>query len=185
MNGYLLGLLSLNSHFNACTTWNCFREENAGEHANLPRYRDRAKERREDINPDYDHTSAELGSLHALGPPGTADMRYLNPTILVLHVCKFPSFFVFFPSEGQDSDLHAERQHYPKPILIIVCFGLHFRLTDAHRISIENSKFLGGKSSQLQCRAQRRISMNEVPRKASLSSNVRLFCINSYTLHCR
>uniref|UniRef100_A0A7I4BV17 RED-like N-terminal domain-containing protein n=1 Tax=Physcomitrium patens TaxID=3218 RepID=A0A7I4BV17_PHYPA len=68
------------------------REENAGEDANLPRYRDRAKERREDINPDYDHTSAELGSLHALGPPGTADMR----------------------------------------------------LTDAHRISIENSKFLGG-----------------------------------------
>ena len=55
-----------------------FREENAGEENNLPRYRDRAKERREDVNPDYDSTSAELGSLHALGPPGTVDLRYVK-----------------------------------------------------------------------------------------------------------
>ncbi|CAK9864298.1 unnamed protein product [Sphagnum jensenii] len=67
-------------------------EEKAGEEDDLPRYRDRAKERREDVNPDYDATTAELGSLHAVAPPGTVDLR----------------------------------------------------IADAHRISIENSKFLGG-----------------------------------------
>jgi hypothetical protein len=73
------------------------REEKAGEEDDLPRYRDRAKERREDVNPDYDATTAELGSLHAVAPPGTVDLR----------------------------------------------------IADAHRISIENSKFLGGASVNL------------------------------------
>jgi hypothetical protein len=72
-------------------------EEKAGEEDDLPRYRDRAKERREDVNPDYDATTAELGSLHAVAPPGTVDLR----------------------------------------------------IADAHRISIENSKFLGGASVNL------------------------------------
>lgn len=52
------------------------REEKALEDSNLPRYRDRAKERREDVNPDYEATAAELGSLHAVAPPGTVDLRY-------------------------------------------------------------------------------------------------------------
>ncbi|KAL2613448.1 hypothetical protein R1flu_025140 [Riccia fluitans] len=68
------------------------KEEEKPEDPEQPRYRDRAKERREDVNPDYDHTAAELGSLHAVAPPGTVDLR----------------------------------------------------TSDAHRISIENSKFLGG-----------------------------------------
>lgn len=68
------------------------KEEEKKEEPELPKYRDRAKERREDQNPDYDHTATELGSLHAVAPPGTVDLR----------------------------------------------------TTDAHRISIENSKFLGG-----------------------------------------
>ncbi|RLN27980.1 hypothetical protein C2845_PM05G05780 [Panicum miliaceum] len=59
------------------------------EEPETPRYRDRAKERREDQNPDYEPT--ELGSFHAVAPPGT--------------------------------DL---------------------RLADAHKISIEKSKYLGG-----------------------------------------
>lgn len=68
------------------------KDEEKSEVPELPKYRDRAKERREDQNPDYDHTATELGSLHAVAPPGTVDLR----------------------------------------------------TTDAHRISIENSKFLGG-----------------------------------------
>lgn len=38
----------------------------------LPKYRDRAKERREDQNPDYE--ANELGSFHAVAPPGTVDL---------------------------------------------------------------------------------------------------------------
>jgi IK cytokine len=48
-----------------------FREEKK-EEPETPRYRDRAKERREDQNPDYEPT--ELGSFHAVAPPGT-DLR--------------------------------------------------------------------------------------------------------------
>ncbi|CAD6268994.1 unnamed protein product [Miscanthus lutarioriparius] len=65
------------------------RKEEKKEEPETPRYRDRAKERREDQNPDYEPT--ELGSFHAVAPPGT--------------------------------DL---------------------RLADAHKISIEKSKYLGG-----------------------------------------
>ncbi|XP_072976296.1 suppressor of mec-8 and unc-52 protein homolog 2 [Typha angustifolia] len=66
------------------------RKEEKREEPETPRYRDRAKERREDQNPDYEPT--ELGSFHAVAPPGTVDLR----------------------------------------------------LADAHKISIENSKYLGG-----------------------------------------
>ncbi|MQL69125.1 hypothetical protein Taro_001431 [Colocasia esculenta] len=60
------------------------------EEPELPKYRDRAKERREDQNPDYEPT--ELGSFHAVAPPGAVVLRS----------------------------------------------------ADAHKISIENSKYLGG-----------------------------------------
>lgn len=70
----------------------CCREEKQ-EEADGPKYRDRAKERREDQNPDYEAT--ELGSFHAVAPPGTADIR----------------------------------------------------AADAHKLSIEKSKYLGGSSS--------------------------------------
>ncbi|XP_026665097.1 suppressor of mec-8 and unc-52 protein homolog 2 [Phoenix dactylifera] len=66
------------------------RKEEKHEEPDTPRYRDRAKERRENQNPDYEPT--ELGSFHAVAPPGTVDLR----------------------------------------------------LADAHKISIENSKYLGG-----------------------------------------
>lgn len=65
-------------------------KEEKVEEPELPKYRDRAKERREDQNPDYE--PSELGSLHAVAPPGNVDL------------------------------LSA----------------------DAHRISIEKSKYLGG-----------------------------------------
>lgn len=48
------------------------REEKA-EEPEAPKYRDRAKERREDQNPDYEPT--ELGSFHSVAPPGTVDLR--------------------------------------------------------------------------------------------------------------
>ncbi|KAK6915837.1 Protein RED, C-terminal [Dillenia turbinata] len=66
------------------------RKEEKAEEPEAPKYRDRAKERREDQNPDYEPT--ELGSFHAVAPPGTVDLRS----------------------------------------------------ADAHKISIENSKYLGG-----------------------------------------
>ncbi|XP_020583899.1 suppressor of mec-8 and unc-52 protein homolog 2 [Phalaenopsis equestris] len=66
------------------------KKEEKQELPEAPKYRDRAKERREDQNPDYEPT--ELGSFHAVAPPGTVDLR----------------------------------------------------VADAHKISIENSKYLGG-----------------------------------------
>ncbi|KAG9452164.1 hypothetical protein H6P81_005068 [Aristolochia fimbriata] len=49
------------------------RKEEKKEEPEVPKYRDRAKERREDQNPDYEPT--ELGSFHAVAPPGTVDLR--------------------------------------------------------------------------------------------------------------
>lgn len=66
------------------------QKEEKKEEVELPKYRDRAKERREDQNPDYEPT--ELGSFHAVAPPGNVDLM----------------------------------------------------LADAQKISIENSKYLGG-----------------------------------------
>ncbi|OAY26979.1 suppressor of mec-8 and unc-52 protein homolog 2 [Manihot esculenta] len=49
------------------------RKEEKPEEPETPKYRDRAKERREDQNPDYEPT--ELGSFHAVAPPGAVDLR--------------------------------------------------------------------------------------------------------------
>ncbi|KDP33973.1 hypothetical protein JCGZ_07544 [Jatropha curcas] len=49
------------------------RKEEKPEEPEPPKYRDRAKERREDQNPDYEPT--ELGSFHAVAPPGAVDLR--------------------------------------------------------------------------------------------------------------
>ncbi|GAV70975.1 RED_C domain-containing protein/RED_N domain-containing protein [Cephalotus follicularis] len=48
------------------------RKEEKPEEPEGPRYRDRAKERREDQNPDYETT--ELGSFHAVAPPGNVEL---------------------------------------------------------------------------------------------------------------
>ncbi|KAI3524864.1 hypothetical protein L2E82_02732 [Cichorium intybus] len=48
------------------------RREEKVEQPELPKYRDRAKERREDQNPDYE--PSELGSFHAVAPPGNVDL---------------------------------------------------------------------------------------------------------------
>lgn len=57
--------------------WRHCREDKQ-EDSDLHRYRDRAKERREDQNPDYSHTVAELGSLHAVAPPGSVSLRWVD-----------------------------------------------------------------------------------------------------------
>ncbi|PIA33164.1 hypothetical protein AQUCO_04200136v1 [Aquilegia coerulea] len=49
------------------------QKEEKKEEVELPKYRDRAKERREDQNPDYE--ANELGSFHAVAPPGNVDLR--------------------------------------------------------------------------------------------------------------
>ena len=66
-----LMLLTVSDLSNLNTSCFAFREEKK-EEPETPRYRDRAKERREDQNPDYEPT--ELGSFHAVAPPGT-DLR--------------------------------------------------------------------------------------------------------------
>lgn len=58
---------------NPTTIFFFFCREEKPEEPELPKYRDRAKERREDQNPDYEPT--ELGSFHAVAPPGTVDLR--------------------------------------------------------------------------------------------------------------
>ena len=46
--------------------------EDKAEQPELPKYRDRAKEQRDDQNPDYE--ANELGSFHAVAPPGNVDL---------------------------------------------------------------------------------------------------------------
>ena len=77
--------------------WLC-REEKQ-EEADGPKYRDRAKERREDQNPDYEAT--ELGSFHAVAPPGTVDIRAADAHKLSIEKSKYlggswSSSFMYF-----------------------------------------------------------------------------------------
>ncbi|GFY98584.1 RED family protein [Actinidia rufa] len=63
------------------------RKEDKAEEPELPKYRDRAKERREDQNPDYEPT--ELGSFHAVAPPGTVDIRAADAHKLSIEKSKY------------------------------------------------------------------------------------------------
>lgn len=62
------------------------KEEKAAE-PELPKYRDRAKERREDQNPDYEPT--DLGSFHAVAPPGAVDIRAADAHKLSIEKSKY------------------------------------------------------------------------------------------------
>ncbi|KAL5223582.1 hypothetical protein ABZP36_010221 [Zizania latifolia] len=63
------------------------KEENQKkEEPETPRYRDRAKERRDDQNPDYEPT--ELGSFHAVAPPGT-DLRLADAQKISIEKSKY------------------------------------------------------------------------------------------------
>ncbi|KAH6818406.1 RED family protein [Perilla frutescens var. frutescens] len=63
-----------------------YKEEKA-EEPELPKYRDRAKERREDQNPDYEIT--ELTSFHAVAPPGTVDLLSADAHKLSIEKSKY------------------------------------------------------------------------------------------------
>ncbi|PON39199.1 RED-like protein [Trema orientale] len=63
------------------------RKEEKAEQPEVPKYRDRAKERREDQNPDYEPT--ELGSFHAVAPPGTVDIRSADAQKLSIENSKY------------------------------------------------------------------------------------------------
>ena len=112
-----------------CITEKCYHEifcrEEKPEEPELPKYRDRAKERREDQNPDYEPT--ELGSFHAVAPPGTVDLRSQISSLL-----------------SPLSSLSLS------PPFVIVVYNICYcscdfnRSAESHKISIEHSKYLGG-----------------------------------------
>ncbi|XP_025688307.1 suppressor of mec-8 and unc-52 protein homolog 2 [Arachis hypogaea] len=62
------------------------RKEEKQEEPETPKYRDRAKERREDQNPDYEPT--EL-AFHAVAPPGTVDLRSADAHKLSIEKSKY------------------------------------------------------------------------------------------------
>ncbi|XP_073154663.1 suppressor of mec-8 and unc-52 protein homolog 2 isoform X2 [Henckelia pumila] len=62
-------------------------KEEKPEEPELPKYRDRAKERREDQNPDYEIT--ELTSFHAVAPPGTVDLLSADAHKLSIEKSKY------------------------------------------------------------------------------------------------
>ncbi|KAF7143011.1 hypothetical protein RHSIM_Rhsim05G0001900 [Rhododendron simsii] len=63
------------------------RKEEPPAEPELPKYRDRAKERREDQNPDYEPN--ELGSFHAVAPPGTVDLLAADAHKLSIEKSKY------------------------------------------------------------------------------------------------
>ncbi|XP_027177023.1 suppressor of mec-8 and unc-52 protein homolog 2 [Coffea eugenioides] len=64
------------------------RKEEKAEEPEQPKYRDRAKERREDQNPDYEPTT-ELGHFHAVAPPGTVELRSADAHKLSIEKSKY------------------------------------------------------------------------------------------------
>ncbi|XP_047946636.1 suppressor of mec-8 and unc-52 protein homolog 2 isoform X1 [Salvia hispanica] len=62
-------------------------KEEKPEEPELPKYRDRAKERREDQNPDYEIT--ELTSFHAVAPPGSVDILSADAHKLSIEKSKY------------------------------------------------------------------------------------------------
>uniref|UniRef100_A0A1J3F3S5 Suppressor of mec-8 and unc-52 protein-like protein 2 n=1 Tax=Noccaea caerulescens TaxID=107243 RepID=A0A1J3F3S5_NOCCA len=63
------------------------RKEEKSEESDNPKYRDRAKERRDNQNPDYD--PSELGSFHAVAPPEAGDLRAADAVKLAIENSKF------------------------------------------------------------------------------------------------
>lgn len=70
---FLLPISKLGFFFSFLKFVTFFQREEKSEELENPKYRDRAKERRENQNPDYDPT--ELNSFHAVAPPGAVDLR--------------------------------------------------------------------------------------------------------------
>ncbi|KAK6131710.1 hypothetical protein DH2020_034507 [Rehmannia glutinosa] len=62
-------------------------KEEKPEEPELPKYRDRAKERREDQNPDYEIN--ELTSFHAVAPPGNVDLLSADAHKLSIEKSKY------------------------------------------------------------------------------------------------
>ncbi|XP_049403394.1 suppressor of mec-8 and unc-52 protein homolog 2 [Solanum stenotomum] len=62
-------------------------KEEKVEEPELPKYRDRAKERREDQNPDYELT--EFGGFHAVAPPGNVDLLSADAQKLSIEKSKY------------------------------------------------------------------------------------------------
>ena len=101
----------------------------------VPKYRDRARERRDGDNPDYEETEAQLAGFHSVPPP-SAETMYV------------PFSSLFFLSLLHVPLLTLSSSHPP-------CLSFRFYAqnnidprgnskAELQKISIENSKYLGG-----------------------------------------
>ncbi|KAL6220868.1 hypothetical protein ACLB2K_008621 [Fragaria x ananassa] len=63
------------------------RKDEKPEQPELPKYRDRAKERRDEKNPDYE--ANQLGSFHAVAPPGNVDLGAADVQKLSIEKSKY------------------------------------------------------------------------------------------------
>ncbi|GFP97624.1 suppressor of mec-8 and unc-52 protein homolog 2 [Phtheirospermum japonicum] len=79
--------MSSKKHHKEKTIRRHYTKEEKPEEPELPKYRDRAKERREDQNPDYEIT--ELTSFHAVAPPGNVDLLAADAHKLSIEKSKY------------------------------------------------------------------------------------------------
>ncbi|KAL0346814.1 UNVERIFIED_CONTAM: Suppressor of mec-8 and unc-52 protein2 [Sesamum calycinum] len=111
-------------------------KEEKQEEPEQPKYRDRAKERREDQNPDYEIT--ELTSFHAVAPPGNVDLlsadahklsieksKYLGGDVEHTHLVKGLDYALLHkvrseidkkPDVGEETDGKSKGQKDDQPV---------------------------------------------------------------------
>ncbi|KAA8537341.1 hypothetical protein F0562_026972 [Nyssa sinensis] len=142
------------------------REEKA-EEPELPKYRDRAKERREDQNPDYEPT--ELGSFHAVAPPGAVDLlsadahkisieksKYLGGDVEHTHLVKGLDYALLHkvrseidkkPDVGDDADgkLRASKEDQPVSFRSATAKSVYQWIVKPQTVIKSNEMFLPGR----------------------------------------
>lgn len=143
------------------------KKEEKQEQPELPKYRDRAKERREDQNPDYELT--ELGSFHAVAPPGSVALRvadahkisienskYLGGDIEHTHLVKGLDYALLHKvrsemdkqedgEEGNDGNLRAPQDDQPVTFRTATAKSVYQWIVKPHTIIKANEMFLPGR----------------------------------------
>eukprot|EP00897_Mesotaenium_endlicherianum_P005466 jgi/Mesen1/4948/ME000247S04235 len=122
-------------------------------------YRDRAKERREEKNPDYVGTGVELiGSLSAVAPPGTTDLRFAEANKISIENSKFLGVrlllrvVVLLLSSAMDVNLPGEQQQQKQQDRAIVFRSASAKVVYQHLVrphlshSKVNEMFLPGRT---------------------------------------
>ncbi|KAK7281345.1 hypothetical protein RIF29_09243 [Crotalaria pallida] len=142
------------------------RKEEKPEEPELPKYRDRAKERREDQNPDYEQT--ELG-FHAVAPPGNVDLlssdahklsieksKYLGGDVEHTHLVKGLDYALLNkvrseidkkPEAGDDVDFksRASKEDQQVSIRTATAKSVYQWIVKPHTIIKTNEMFLPGR----------------------------------------